>query len=327
MRRGFVLGWIGLVAACYNPHPPTGAPCSTEAPCPISQQCIGDRCVGPNGGELDAGAADSAIAVDGAVDGAIDAGVPTLMDRDGDGVANDMDNCPDTANPDQGDEDGDLIGDACDPCPIDPSTADPDGDGVAGICDPHPNTAGDKIVVFDGFHRPLPASWTLIGSPTQTGDDMVLSSVGGNHATVVPPLGMVANGMIMAAVTVSSNIASLDSAIAISQPYDPDTDDGVFCELDQSMGTTAADRFVSLYEALPADTFLGTRALPWVIGTQYRISLIRSGTNYACAFAFNGGATQTTSGMTTKAVALAKAAISVYNATASAAWILVVSSP
>jgi hypothetical protein len=37
-------------------------------------------------------------------------------DRDGDGVCDADDNCPDVANPDQADGDGDGIGDACDPC-------------------------------------------------------------------------------------------------------------------------------------------------------------------------------------------------------------------
>ncbi len=313
-----------MIGACFDPHPPAGAPCSELAPCPISQQCIAAKCVGPDRGQLDAGASDGPIALD----AALDAAIPTPMDRDGDGIANDIDNCPDQANADQGDEDGDLIGDVCDPCPIDPSSADPDGDGVAGICDPHPNTPGDKIVVFDGFHRPLPKSWRLIGSAEQTGDDMVLTTVAGNHANAVPPLdAVITNGMVMAALTVSALTANVDTAISVSMPYDPDTDDGVFCELDQSMGTMATDRFASLYEALPADTFLSTRMFPWALDTQYRISLTRSANNYACAFAVAGGATQTTSGTTAKAVALSKASIGVYGATARAAWILVVSSP
>ena len=40
--------------------------------------------------------------------------IPT--DRDGDGITNLEDNCPDHANENQGDIDGDQIGDVCDPC-------------------------------------------------------------------------------------------------------------------------------------------------------------------------------------------------------------------
>src|SRR4051812_42835906 len=50
-------------------------------------------------------------------------------DRDGDGVADVVDNCPDVANPVQEDEDADHLGDVCDPCPIDGDATSPDADG------------------------------------------------------------------------------------------------------------------------------------------------------------------------------------------------------
>lgn len=54
-----------------------------------------------------------------------------VPDRDSDGVADDVDNCPDAANPDQADLDEDGVGDACD--------SDDDGDGVVDTLDAYPN--------------------------------------------------------------------------------------------------------------------------------------------------------------------------------------------
>ena len=54
-------------------------------------------------------------------------GVTAIDDDDGDGIANEDDNCPSTANTNQLDTDGDGLGDACD--------NDKDGDGVADASD------------------------------------------------------------------------------------------------------------------------------------------------------------------------------------------------
>ena len=54
-----------------------------------------------------------------------------VPDRDSDGVAYDVDNCPDVANADQVDLDQDGAGDACD--------SDDDGDGVVDTVDAYPN--------------------------------------------------------------------------------------------------------------------------------------------------------------------------------------------
>lgn len=71
-------------------------------------------------------------------------------DTDGDGIPDDVDNCPAAPNPDQADLDGDHIGDVCDPdrdgdgivnehdnCPdvSNPDQADSDGDGIGDACE------------------------------------------------------------------------------------------------------------------------------------------------------------------------------------------------
>ncbi len=97
---------------------------------------------------------------------AIDAPLVDDTDDDDDGILDVSDNCPLTANADQHDEDADLRGDRCDPCPqLANANTDGDGDKIGDACDPHPGTAGDVLVLFDGFpvDLSLPTGWTQIG--------------------------------------------------------------------------------------------------------------------------------------------------------------------
>ena len=57
-----------------------------------------------------------------------------VHDTDGDGVLDNVDNCPNTPNSGQEDGDGDGIGDACDGCPNDLEN-DADADGICGDVD------------------------------------------------------------------------------------------------------------------------------------------------------------------------------------------------
>jgi hypothetical protein len=64
-------------------------------------------------------------------------GIIFSPDTDGDGLRDDLDNCPTTPNPTQTNADGDSRGDACDNCPSvsNSNQLDSDGDGQGDACD------------------------------------------------------------------------------------------------------------------------------------------------------------------------------------------------
>jgi len=90
-----------------------------------------------------------------------DDGTPSPGDRDGDGVGDAEDNCPDLANPPQRDHDGDARGDECDACPhLVGGDDDPDGDGIGVACDPEPDIKNPPPY-WNGFYDAPDATWSI----------------------------------------------------------------------------------------------------------------------------------------------------------------------
>jgi hypothetical protein len=310
---------VALAAACYAPRVQPGAPCGEGQPCPSGQDCVAGFC------------AVAGVAQDAQVDGPSTDG-PPAADRDQDGIADGMDNCIEQPNADQGNEDGDVRGDICDPCPIEANNLpnDPDGDGVADGCDPRPNAGGDRILVFEGFHRGLPATWQVVGSAAQAGDDLALTSIAGNHTAVFPAAVSVVNGTLTVGLLVEATVGEFDSSATVVMPYDPSMDDGIFCELYAPDAGSSNGRGILLYDS-PQDVVRSDRDFAWATATLYRMAMTRGGTNgnnYTCSVTPpGGGQPQVTSGSTSSRPAVSRAAIAVYGANARAAWMLLVSSP
>lgn len=149
---------IAVLAGCYQPSAPAGAACGSDGACPSGLTCSPATQTCEH----------MAVAI---ADAALDspAVIDARGDRDGDGVPDSLDNCPDAANPGQHDEDGDTVGNACDNCPADTNAlqADGDGDGVGDVCDPEP-AAIDHIALFEGFDA-TPSGWSLDTGITVSG--------------------------------------------------------------------------------------------------------------------------------------------------------------
>ena len=115
-----------------------------------------------------------------------------MTDFDADGVPDDLDNCPATANADQIDSDGDGLGDACDAdddndgvldgvdnCRItpNPDQRDTDGDGAGDACDAAIGPPTDKDQCKD-------QNWRLFNTPVFRNQGQCVSYVESNRPTL-----------------------------------------------------------------------------------------------------------------------------------------------
>ena len=298
---------VVVLAGCFAPSAPTGVPCAMTAAglaCPEGQVCV----VAGGSALCERMPGDP---TDGSPPG----------DRDNDGVGDTIDNCPDRANADQGNEDGDRFGDVCDPCPpvADDNPPDADGDGVANACDPDA-TRADRIVLFEGFHGPLPASWDRTGAWTVTGDEVEVSAGGNNVvATLLPGVAVTALTRIAASVIVDATTTSTPD-IDVVNPFG--AADGVTCALAQAAG----GRQLAMTELGAATTGNTTLAMAWTEGTPYVVTLDRTLARFSCEAKAQGATTRVGSTINTTFSTTAVGLRS-HGITARYQWLMVITSP
>lgn len=265
------------------------------------------------------------------IPGQIDASVDVMLaDRDGDGIPDIMDNCPDIANADQANEDDDKFGDLCDPCPPfkNDTPSDPDHDGVGDLCDPNPMVFGDRIELFESFHNGLPA-WTKTANWTAAGDSIQVAAAAGTKEYLVVPVSSADHLTVWASVVVTSVAAAPVHILDVSVPNDTVNNSGISCELYQPADPVG--RYLSLWDGFLLNfegKEFGNEILKWDLDKEYEMFLTRAGTGYNCNVTDPGGAvTVTARGMSSSTTAAPTAVIRAGSLTARVNWVMVVHSP
>lgn len=286
--RGLLLGLI-WITACYAPSAPSNVRCSPAGACPDGQSCINGFCT--TGGTLP----------------------PDMMvvgmDKDHDGIPDTQDNCPDVANNSatdmQSNEDGDMFGDACDLCPqiADSTNADADGDKIGDACDPHPGIR-DAVLLYEGFHAGLPASWGKSSHWTAAQDSVQVTSTGNNgddgeyldtpFASVLnPPDNFKISATLKVVAPVINNTGDHSAGVeAFDVKALNNNGAGVRCGLEHFDG---AGPILFLIDDLSNPHLDKEIAYAWDVNIQYRITLDRQGSMYTCKVFGPNGATDTAS--------------------------------
>jgi imidazolonepropionase-like amidohydrolase len=161
---------------------------------------------------------------------------PTADDQDGDGIGNDLDNCPSVFNPifdiafplweEQPDFDGDGLGDVCDPCPSNegdvcegPDPDDSDGDGVSNDQDNCPNDANADQADADDDGKGDACDDCAAANPGSQGCPASVEQIQDpNHPDHLPPgLKVLIEGLTVTAIR--PDAAAFAAETGTGQPY------------------------------------------------------------------------------------------------------------
>jgi hypothetical protein len=310
--------WVlACLAACYSPHANPGAPCPDGA-CPSGQMCVttatGAFCEGM---PLEDAASDAR---------SDDAASDATTDRDGDGVPDATDNCPDKANPAQHDEDDDGLGDVCDPCPPSTNNADGDSDGVGDDCDPNPTTGGDILVVFEGFGTGIPASWAKEGSWTADSDDLVGTAGTNALATLMRPA-VSDHEAVIVGVTVTATTGTSFREAGVNDDFGPGSTVACAALITTSTDSEPNTPMVDLF-LLPAASALDRMDWAWGVGHDLVVGETRGDMSYSCdGYDFVSGTTGHAQGISSYTAPTPQAGIHVSGATARFHWFMIVTTP
>jgi hypothetical protein len=307
MWRAFPPGLV-VVAGCFAPDPSAGLPCAASGTTPDDERCPeGLLCVAHDGIET--------CEVDDVGDG---------PDGDTDGVPDLTDNCPALANPDQLDEESDGIGDACDLCPpFDDGNTDGDGDGVGDGCDPNPMAPGDRLIAFEGFGRPLPDSWDVIGQLVVDGGEAradsadAASTIASLASPVAERVEIRATATLLAINAMADNLG----AVSLIERQAPDMDKAVACQL--SSLADATEQQLRIFD-IANGVLVDTAGHPFVVGEQLDLRLRREGTRYLCRAT---GPALELAGVVTYSPASPRIGLRVRGADAAFHWVMVITSP
>lgn len=245
---------------------------------------------------------------------------PADADDDGDGVTNATDNCPAIANRDQANEDGDLQGDLCDPCPPlgtpNMLDADTDNDGVGDLCDPNPTTAGDAILVFEGFNSTdVPAGATMTGAWTFGAGRATSDASSGATRSLVWATALNANAKVSAHMRIA-NVQTPPSGGGVGAQ--DSAGNGQACQL----ALTAPPNVQTVLALMNGTTPTNPVATAVSNGTEATLSLELRGAGYSCRSSELTAASTTNSTQPRSAVGLRAFQMAV-----SYDWVLIVSMP